>query len=456
MEGFMDSLEAKFESLGIKIPEILLPNDSVDLRKWAVIACDQFTAQPEYWHEVEEFVGDSPSALRLILPEVYLEEPDIDSRIDKINRTMEMYLQSNILECKPPGFVFVKRNVPGVPTRKGLVAAVDLERYDYGERVNSLIRPTEGMVIERLPSRVRIRSNACLELPHILVLIDDSRKCIIEPLENETASMEKLYDFELMKGGGTVSGYHVSNKEILEQIVRGLETLACSDTYSEKYGKNNSENMLLYAVGDGNHSLATAKAHWENLKKSNPGIDKRHPARYALVELMNIHDEGIIFEPIHRVVFSVNPRSLLETLVEWFRNRGTARCRLFSDKNQLDDFIKTNPPSAGSHFIRFTCDEGHGCISVDKPRHQLTVGTLQAFLDHYLKNNPAAKIDYIHGDDVVESLGSKPGNIGFYLPHMAKSDLFKTVLRDGILPRKTFSMGEAFGKRYYIEARKIQ
>jgi uncharacterized protein (DUF1015 family) len=452
----MDNIDRRFETLGIKIPEILLPGDNVDLKKWAVVACDQFTAQPEYWQEVEEFVGDSPSALRLILPEAYLEETDIGRRADEIRHSMEQYLHNNILESKGLGFVFIKRKIPGVPTRRGLVVAIDLEQYEYSQKANSLIRPTEGTVVDRLPPRVKIRSMACLELPHIIVLIDDDQRCVIEPLESNTAHMKKLYDFELMKGGGSVSGYLINNKEILEQIACGLETLSCPDVLSRKYNENISENILLYAVGDGNHSLAAAKVHWENLKKSNPEINMQHPARYALVELVNIHDEGVIFEPIHRVVFNVDPRHLLESLIEWFRNRGVARCRLFNNENLLDDFIKTNPPSDASHFIRFICNEGHGCISVDEPQHQLAVGTLQVFLDHYLKNNPTAKIDYIHGDDVVESLGCNPNNIGFLLPPMHKSDLFKTVIRDGVLPRKTFSMGEAPGKRYYIEARKIR
>lgn len=452
----MDNLDKKFEKLGVKIPDILLPDDSINLNKWAVVACDQFTAQPEYWEDVSTLVGDSPSALKLILPEVYLEKSDLESRIDTINSTMEQYLRKGILKNRGSGFVYVKRIVPGLPPRKGLLAALDLEKYDYREGAKALIRPTEGTVVDRLPPRVKIRSNAYIELPHILVLFDDEDECVIEPLDSLTAQMEKLYEFELMKEGGSISGYMVRDKSILEQIYYGLSKLADRESFREKHQVKSDGDILMYAVGDGNHSLAAAKSHWENLKTSNPGIDKHHPARYALVELLNIHDKGIIFEPIHRVVFNTQPRQLLDSLVEWFRNRGTARYKIFSSIEQLDDFINNSPAPAGSHLIRFICKEGHGCIWVDSPEHQLAVGTLQAFLDSYLSSNKTAKVDYIHGEDVATHLGSQDNNIGFFLPSMDKSDFFKTIIKDGVLPRKTFSMGEASGKRYYIEARLIR
>jgi hypothetical protein len=318
-----DSLEKRYEELGVNIPKVLIPNsDVVDLEKWAVIACDQFTAEPEYWEDVNEIVGSSPSALRLILPEAYLEQAGLDGRIEEINRTMKKYLQSAVFKDVGPGFVYVERHVPGLKVRKGLVIALDLEKYSYEKGAKSIIRPSEDTVVDRLPPRVKIRSNACIELPHILVLIDDDKKQIIEPLQDKTSQMTRLYGFELMKGGGSISGYMVSDRDILEPIVEGLETLADPERFINKYNTIRNDGILIYAIGDGNHSLAAAKAHWENLKANNPAIDKRHPARYALVELMNIHDEGIVFEPIHRVVFNVEPRQLLGALVNTFRDCG--------------------------------------------------------------------------------------------------------------------------------------
>ncbi len=449
----MENLNKKFNQLGIQIPEILLPEPDVDMKKWAVVACDQFTAQPDYWKKVEDFVGDSPSTLSLILPEVYLSRPDTQQRIESINRMMHKYLQSRVLQSHGQGFIYIERKLPGIPARKGLIAALDLERYDYRQDVKPLIRPTEGTVIDRLPPRVKIRKNAPLELPHILVLIDDENKKVIEPLSNRKDDMERVYNFNLMMDGGSITGYFINNPQLLQGILDGLSKLAEPGDFRSRYSLRQQEEVLLYAVGDGNHSLAAARSHWENVKAATG--DLNHPARYALVELENIHDEGIGFEPIHRVVFNIRPKALLHSLTEWLRDRGSADWNLFDTKRELDLFIKNYPAEEGSHSIEFVCSKGYGIITVQSPQHQLAVGTLQSFLDSYLKSHNSAEIDYIHGESVTAELGARSGNMGFFLPSIDKGDFFKTIVRDGVFPRKTFSMGEASGKRYYIEARKI-
>jgi len=440
-------LKNRFRKLGVEIPEILLPNNQVNLEKWAVVACDQYTSQPEYWKKVEEIVGNQPSTLRLIYPEIYLDEPDKDKRIDLINKTMKQYISADVFKIESSGFIYIERTV-GQKTRKGLILALDLDQYDYNKGASALIRATEGTVLSRIPPRVQIRQNAPIELPHIMVLIDDPDRQIIEPLAQQTADLKNLYDFELMMGGGHIKGYKVENDSQMQQILTGLEKLVDPVVFQNKYSLSEPQSVLLFAMGDGNHSLATAKTCWENIKTTLSEKEKEnHPARFALVEIVNIHDEGLIFEPIHRVLFGVKTSELLEKMVEFFQKNNTV-C-------SIEEHEAKSLSSSKMQVIPFISSGRKGVITLTNPKYNLAVGSLQAFLDEYLKQNNDIKIDYVHGDKVVTDLGSKVGNLGFFLPALDKMDFFRTVVLEGALPRKTFSMGEANEKRYYLEARKI-
>ncbi len=431
--------------IGVQIPQVYLPKPGTDLKKWAVIACDQFTSEPEYWHRVEQIVGDAPSTLNLTFPEVYLEKPGAEQRIQNIQAAMRKYLDAGILQPHD-GLIYVERTVAG-KTRKGIILALDLEHYDYAKGSSSLIRATEGTIVERLPPRMKIREGAALELPHILVLIDDPNRTVIEPLAEAKSKLEKLYDFDLMLDSGHLAGYAV-DQDSENKIVAALRDLAKPEVFAKKYGIGKDKPVLLFAMGDGNHSLATAKAIWEKIK---PQVGMDHPARYALVEIENVHDEGLEFEPIHRVLFGLK-KDLFAALQKTF---GTN----FSYKEVADaaEMVKAVDSASGQKQAVGLVGGGKkfGVIEIANPSSNLPVGTIQSFLDQYMKDGGAEKIDYVHGQDVVVRLGSQPNNAGFYLSGMHKSDLFKTVILDGALPRKTFSMGEAREKRFYMEARKI-
>lgn len=441
-------------SIGVKVPDILLPHEGVSMEKWAVVACDQFTSQPDYWEEAERIVGDAPSTLRLMLPEMYLDKPGEAEHIAAINATMDRYMADGTLESRGEGFVFVRRTVDG-KTRSGLVVALDLEQYDYSRGSETLIRASEGTIVERIPPRLRIRKDAALELPHILVLIDDPQHTVIEPLADATTAENRLYDFELMLGGGHIEGYMVRDVGRIQGALRALEALADPARFVEQYGAD--KKPMLFAMGDGNHSFATAKANWEALKQTlSPAEQENHPARYALVELENIHDEGILFEPIHRVLFNLDPEKALRWLLERLAlDNGACKMNRFATKEECAASLKI-AATCGGHLLPFVTAGSYGYLKVNAPAAQLEVGTLQNALDAMLKAFPEATIDYIHGADVVYDLGTKPGNLGFLLPPMAKSAFFPTVVFDGALPRKTFSMGEANEKRYYLECRKIK
>ncbi len=436
-----------YDDIGVLIPEIYLPKQGTDLKKWAVIACDQFTSEPEYWQEVEKIVGHAPSTLNLTFPEIHLEEPGKEERIQRIQAAMRKYLDDGLLQPRE-GLVYVERTVGG-KRRKGLVLALDLERYDYNKGSSSLVRATEGTIVDRLPPRMKIRSGAALELPHILVLIDDPKCTVIEPTGAAKSKLEKLYDFDLMLDSGHLAGYAVS-KEVEEKIVAALRALSRPETFAAKYGLDTDKPVLLFAMGDGNHSLATAKATWEKMKPQ-AGMD--HPARYALVEIENVHDEGLEFEPIHRVLFGLK-KDLLAALQKFFE--GNAKYTPLANAQEMMqrvDSARSDTQVIG--LVGGGPDKKFGLIEIANPSSNLPVGTVQAFLDPFLKEGGADKIDYVHGGEVVVRLGSQAGNAGIYLPGMSKSALFKTVILDGALPRKTFSMGEAREKRFYMEARKI-
>ena len=421
----------QFEGLAFRPADILLPRDC-EYCKWSVVACDQYTSQPDYWQRVEEYVGSAPSALRLILPESCLDGPNVETDIMEVNNTMTRYLREERFQEFPNALIYVERRLDNLKVRRGLVGMVDLEQYDYEPGSGAAVRATEGTVMSRIPPRVAVRKNAPLELPHVMLLTDDPQKTVIEPLAQRKDRMQKVYDFDLMERGGHITGW-LLDEESMALVADALSTLADPAAFRAKYG---TEEVMAFAVGDGNHSLATAKTCYENLKKVTPETEWADlPARYALVEIVNLHDEALQFEAIHRVVFGVDPAKFMEE----FKRAYPGACE----------------GKGEGHTMEVVWSGYDGFVTVPDPKVQLAVGTLQSFLDAYLKEN-GGEVDYIHGDDVTRELGSKSGNMGFLLPAMGKDQLFKTVMADGVLPRKTFSMGHAADKRYYVEGRKIR
>ncbi len=383
--------------------DILLPKKTIDMTKWSVVACDQYTSEIGYWEKVAELAGANPSTLYLTLPEAFLEEKNEIFTIDNINKNMKKYLDDGIFDDYKNSYVFVVRTLSSGARRLGIVGCVDLEKYDYNKGSTSAIRATEGTVLERIPPRVEVRKDAPLELPHILLLIDDINKTVIEPLYDKRNSLKKLYDFDLMMDSGHIEGYLVDDTAAAE-IDRAFELLT-------------KDAELKIAVGDGNHSLATAKDCYVN----------KNGSRYALCELCNLHDDSLVFEAIYRVVFDIDKNLFLEEL------RGA---------------------SVPGDEITVVTETGDFKINVERSGSNLPVGNLQNFLDRYIAKH-GGRCDYIHGEDVVRKLVAE-GNIGFLMAPMDKSELFKTVILDGALPRKTFSMGHAEDKRFYLEARKIK
>jgi len=426
-------MNKKFENLGFYPADILLPKEA-DMTKWAVVACDQFTSQPEYWQAVEENVGDAPSALRLILPEAKLHDPNVAESIANINATMNSYVEKGLFRTLEDSLIYIERTQSDGSIRHGLVGMVDLDQYDFTPGSGSLIRATEGTVLTRIPPRVQVRQDAPMELPHVMLLIDDPNHTVIAPLTAGTASMEQVYDFALQMEGGDLKGWKLSAEQV-DGVADALRALCTEEEMEKKYGLKGVA-PLLFAVGDGNHSLATAKQCYENLKKVTPESEWANlPARYALVEVVNNHDDALKFEPIHRVLFGVDHDEFMAAFKAAYP--GT-----YEGKGE-------------GHVMEVVWEGYDEFITVPNPKMQLPVGTLQAFIDGYLKEH-AGEVDYIHGDDVTKELASKPGNMGFLVPGMGKEQLFKTVMADGVLPRKTFSMGHAQDKRYYVEARKIK
>ncbi|MCR5601196.1 MAG: DUF1015 domain-containing protein [Ruminococcus sp.] len=411
--------------------DILIPKDC-DMHKWSVIACDQYTSEPEYWDEVSATVGNAPSTLNLILPELYLEQDGVAQRIDNIHTAMDKYLADGIFTEYKDAMVYVERTQSNGILRQGIVGAIDLEKYDFSKGSTSEVRATEATVIERIPPRIKVRQGAPLELPHIMILIDDPDNTVIEPLAKTVSDDRKLYDFELMQNGGSIKGWLV-DKSAQETIDKALCALADPDTFCKKYGLSKTP-VLLYAMGDGNHSLATAKEFYEQLKKANPDKDlSNHPARYALAEIVNLHSDALKFEAIHRLVYDVDCEKLI---------------------NELTSALDLSETKESDQYVICSCGGSEKKLYINKKSSNLSVGSLQNFLDSYIKAN-GGKIDYIHGADTVKSLAEKHNGISFVLPDMDKSQLFPTVIKDGALPRKTFSMGHAEDKRFYIETRRI-
>ncbi len=385
---------------------VLLPK--TDFEKWAVVACDQYTSEPSYWQEVEKTVVNSPSAYNIILPEVYLSK-DNSARVAKINENMQKYLSNGVFSEVENSFIYIERTLVDGQLRRGIVGLIDLEDYSYKKGAKALIRSTEATVLERIPPRVEIRKNAPLEIPHVMLLIDDINETVIEPLAQKVDTFEKLYDFNLMQNSGSIKGYRVTG-ETAKSIQNALNRLI-----------ENKDDKMLFAVGDGNHSLATAKECYE--------LNKTENSRYALVEINNIHEKSLQFEPIYRVVFGVDPKMLIEDFIE-----------------------KSGGEYHGLDAQKFTCVYGDCVREISvKPNGKLAIATLQKYLDE----NPQGETDYIHGKEVVYSLAKKENTIGFIFDGMQKNELFDAVKLDGALPRKTFSMGHACDKRFYIESRKL-
>ncbi len=421
-----------FDNIALAAAQIMIPAEGTDLKKWAVIACDQYTSEPDYWKKVEENVGDSPSALRLILPEVYLgteNEQQISERLRNISGTAEEYIKNGVWKTLGEGVILVDRKTDLHPSRKGLVAAVDLEQYSFEPGNKEKIRATEGTVLSRIPPRVRIRANSPVELPHVMLLIDDPEDTVIghaiDSLKEKNS--KPIYDTDLFGKSGHVTGYFVNAQtDVFDKVTNALAELL-----------DRSEDKMLFAVGDGNHSLASAKAHWDNIK-DDLDIKERgdHPARFALVEIVNIHDAGLDFEPIHRVVFEKDRDELLSEALEFFKDN---KASVGSEK------------ISSAQNIVFVSDKGEDrVLRIEEAPHTLAVGSIQMFLDKI-----GAEVDYIHGEDSVRSL-SKGNVTGILLPEVRKDSFFETIAREGVFPRKTFSMGEAFEKRFYLEAKMIR
>ena len=395
--------------------DILIPKTD-DMQSWSVIACDQFSSERDYWERVRVNTYGTLSTLNMVLPEAYLEEVEMQDEIVAKNGAMAAYLLANIFEELKESFVYVEREVTGGVIRRGLVGKIDLDAYDYAKGTEAPIRASENTVVERLPARIAVRENASLELPHIMVLIDDAAKTVVEPLTGKKGALRKVYDFDLMEGGGHITGWQVSGENALE-VLRALDAFA--------------DKPVQMVIGDGNHSLASAKACWDKIKGNlKPEERATHPARYALVEVNNVYDEGIQFEPIHRVVFDTQPEKLLAALEKEMGTAGNWKIKCLFDGKETEIKIPAN--SLGG-----------------------MIDTLQLFLEKFVGEN-GGTIDYIHDDAALRKLAEKEGSIAFFLPPMDKADLFKTVIADGVFPKKSFSIGHARDKRYYLECRKIK
>lgn len=436
----------------IKIPKILLPNENVDKSKWATVACDQYTSEPEYWKNVENAVKDSVSTYYLMLPELYLEDKDVEGRIRNINETMEKYVAESILEEHDESIIIVERSFDNSPTRTGMMIALDLEDYDFHKESKSLIRATEGTVEERIPPRMKIRKNALIEMPHILVLIDDPDKTVIEPVTDYAKSAHKpVYDFDLMAKGGHLKGYEVNDKDVIDTMQKNLIKLCNTEYFMNRYNVDENTPPMLFAVGDGNHSLASAKCHWDSIK-GNLTEEERdlHPARYALCEIVNIHDAGIVFEPIHRVLFNIEPELFFDDLAGYFGEKASVvTLPADFDENELAAYKE-------AHSIIYITESEKGVIYIDKNVHTLSYGAIQPFLDQYICGHRESKIDYIHGLNSLTQLSKIKGNLGLVMPCVKKDDFFASIIKNGPMPRKTFSLGEANEKRYYMECRLIK
>lgn len=394
--------------------QILLPANG-DFERWAVIACDQFSSEKEYWDRVGQRVGENPSTLHMIVPEAYLEGISMEEASKSRNDTMTRYLDENVLTAIDEAFVYVEREITGGGIRRGIVGKLDLEAYDYLPGTEMPARASEKTVVDRLPPRIQVRRGAALEMPHVLVLIDDEKRRAVESLTAEKETLEKIYDFDLMEDGGHIAGYAVKGARAV-QLVKEIDALA--------------ERNVQFVIGDGNHSLAAAKDTWRQFKKNlTPEEQENHPARYALVEVCNVYDEGIVFEPIHRIVFRCDPDHVLSLLQE-----------------------KAYDPNGRE--LKYLAHGKEGTVLIQNESLGSLIASVQRVLDEL--EGEGCVVDYIHDDKALEKLAETENSFALFLPKMEKQDLFCTVERSGIFPKKSFSIGHARDKRYYLECRKIK
>ena len=403
----------------VRIPKILVPNKNVDLQKWATIACDQFCARPKYWEELENLVKNSPSTLKLTCPEIYLNKGDLDERIEGVQKEMASYLDQGIFE-EYENFILVEREVENGRKRVGVMISIDLDKYNW-ERVRVPIRATEGTLVERLPVRIKIRKKAPLELPHAIILIDNPEKDIIEPIYHDKENLIKLYDFELNMGGGRIAGYKIENSL---ELINKLDKLLDKDVQIAKYG---IDAGIQFAVGDGNHSIATAKVMWEELKATLSDEEKEnHPARYMLVEMVNLYGEGMDFKPIHRLVYKPTPdfiSGLKESL------KGDSKLKII----------------VGDRVEYISCPA----------KASLTISGVQNYIESYLKDNPQVEVEYVHNEEHLMDALKECDGLGIVMPEFPNEELVNFVVNVGNLPKKAFSIGEPEHKRYYLECKSI-
>ena len=422
------------KGIGVAVPEILIPDEKTNMRKWAVIACDQFTQNQQYWNDVERFVGSSPSALHVMLPEIYLDTPEKAERIASAKEIMRSYIEDGVLNLLPPGFILVERYIDGV-VRKGLMVNVDLEEYENEPYKNPVVRPSEEVIAERIPPRIEIRNGADIEMPHIMLLMDDKNKTVIEPVWQKKEFFPKVYDFELMMNGGRITGYFINNKETEHEIMQALAALPLKDG-------------MRFCVGDGNHSLATAKAVWEQAKERlTPEQRAESPLRYVLCELINIYDDGLTIKPIHRTISGLNTSKCVQYIVDRLNASGADARLVFSRRKpnlQQSDAAQT---------IFFSSKDSAGRIEIYSPTSSMIVEELQPVLENFIREFPACKLEYVHGDEELEELTRQYDTLGFIMPAMEKDTFFDTLASFGVLPKKSFSLGEAKDKRYYLECR---
>ncbi|MEG1069657.1 MAG: DUF1015 domain-containing protein [Ruthenibacterium sp.] len=422
-----------------KAAEILLPAETVALQTWPTLACDQFTSQPEYWQKAEALCEHMPSTLHITLPEAYLTDANVAARIAEIHETMHLYAE-NVLTKTICGFIYVERKTQS-GVRQGLVGAVDLEAYSYEKSAALPIRPSENTVVERIPPRLAVRRDALLEAPHILMMLDDAAHTVLEPLgvQAHAETLTQLYATDLMLGGGQITGWAVTDAAQIAAIEAQIAAFAAQDAFDARYPAAKGTPPIALAVGDGNHSLATAKAYWEEIKVTlSPQAQRTHPARFALAELVNVHSDAIQIEPIHRAVFGTDSDSFSSAFTAWLLAK---KAQLFDKKSAEQTFTLV-----GTHDESF---------AVSAPPCPLAVGTLEAFLADFCAEHPAVTVDYIHDEAALRTICRAPNTVGVLLPPFAKSDLFRGVVLGGVLPKKTFSMGTATEKRYYLECRKI-
>ena len=427
-------MEQKYQQIGLAVPEALLPDKKVNMRKWAVIACDQYTTNEAYWHEVERIVGGSPSSLHIMLPEIYLGVPDQDERIQSAKEVMTRYIDDGVLTLLPQGFILVERTI-NRRMRKGLMVLVDLEEFDADPFQKAQIRASEEVLEERVQARMDLRSGAELEMPHIFLLMDDVQNRVIEPVWRKRESFTKLYDIDLMLHGGRVTGYLIEDKAVEEEILHQLSLLKTRDG-------------MRFCVGDGNHSLATAKAIWEEAKQTlSPEEQETSPLRYAMCELVNLHDPAMPLLPIHRVISGVSSSMCIQYVVDHLNSVG-ADARLVFSRCKPSMQVSEAPET-----LFFTSKSSTGRIEINSPTTRMLVEQLQPVLEDFVREYPLAKLEYVHGDEEFERVTQEYDTLGFVMPAMEKSTFFDTLSEMGVFPKKCFSLGEANEKRYYVECR---